>query len=409
MSPNWGNNSIAGTDASPSSSFSVDAGGASGASGGGGGGGENYGRQHQQPHRPVDSDFDLYTHGRPGNNDDGGTAGDPAQTTTTTHAKAKTNAKKKKKGGGAAVAPASAQDKRDKYDRDTRCMAKSLSTVAVLFAAGFLTWKYGLDEPQSWEETREGFRDVWEAAGDQWKEWDLGNFTDVLGGLDGVSFEDLFGGDPMLGDNTTLRWDNDYVDAENGGLRLTLQNALDDTWQTEFELAVADWRESDALQLTTERVAVDYNCSMVEGVMVVCNANFGATGWVGINENSILRGVIVSSVAKMNEYYLRNADFDHRRFTMCHEIGHGEYGYSSGVQFVFHPFGTRLVFPIIALSVFVGRHCRRKMIRPSLERSMPTLTRRFPTDHPPLLLSPRIRSTPHGRKSLQRELGELFR
>jgi len=25
----------------------------------------------------------------------------------------------------------------------------------------------------------------------------------------------------------------------------------------------------------------------------------------------------------MNEYYLNNADFAHRRFTMCHEIGHG--------------------------------------------------------------------------------------
>jgi hypothetical protein len=25
----------------------------------------------------------------------------------------------------------------------------------------------------------------------------------------------------------------------------------------------------------------------------------------------------------MNEYYLRNANFYHRRFTMCHEIGHG--------------------------------------------------------------------------------------
>jgi hypothetical protein len=331
MSPNRGNNSIAGTDASPSSSFSVDA--------GGGGGGENCGRQHQQPHRPVDSDFDLYTHGRPGVTGIARGGGDPAPTTTT-NAKAKTNAKKKKGGGAAAVAPPrSAQDKRDKYDRDTRCMAKSLFTLAVLFAAGFLTWKYGLDEPRSWEETQEGFQDVWEAAGDQWKEWDLGNFTDVLDGLDGVSIGDLFGGDPMLGDNTTLTWGNDHVDAENGGLHLTLQNALDDTWQSEFELAVADWKESDALQLTTERVAVDYNCGMVDGVLVVCNANFGATGWVGINENSIMRGVIVSSVAKMNEYYLRNAEFDHRRFTMCHEIGHGVYGYSSGVQFFFHPFG----------------------------------------------------------------------
>ena len=63
----------------------------------------------------------------------------------------------------------------------------------------------------------------------------------------------------------------------------------------------------------------------MDGVMVVCNANFGATGWVGINE-IIFSGQqeIVSSVSKMNEYYLLNAEYDHRRYTMCHELGHGE-------------------------------------------------------------------------------------
>ena len=34
---------------------------------------------------------------------------------------------------------------------------------------------------------------------------------------------------------------------------------------------------------------------------------------------------ITNSVAKMNEYYLLNADFNKRRYTMCHEIGHGKY------------------------------------------------------------------------------------
>ena len=223
-------------------------------------------------------------------------------------------------------------------------MAKALFTFTVLSIAGFLTWKYGLDEPRNWDETQDGFQDMWEAAGDQWKKWDLGNFTDVLDSLDGVNFNDLFGGDPMLGDNTTVNWNNDHVESDNGGLHLTLQNALDDTWQSEFEAAVADWQESDALQLTTERVAVDYNCNMVEGVMVVCNANFGATGWVGINENSILRGVIIASVAKMNEYYLRNADFDHRRFTMCHEIGHGEW------SLFFHSFVANITRLVIVRS-----------------------------------------------------------
>jgi hypothetical protein len=220
----------------------------------------------------------------------------------------------------------------DEYDdessikeRDTsKCIFKSFFTILIIGMAGYLTWKFGLDSPTSWSETKDAAQDMIQNVGDKLAEWDLANFTDVLDGLDDINFGDLFGGDPMLGDNVTIPWENDFVDPSNGGLQLTIQNALDDTWQSEFELAISDWQESDALVLTTERVAVDYNCNPIDGVMVVCNANFGATGWVGINENSIMRNTIVGSVAKMNEYYLRNADFNHRRFTMCHEIGHGK-------------------------------------------------------------------------------------
>ncbi|KAL3806906.1 hypothetical protein ACHAXA_011486 [Cyclostephanos tholiformis] len=297
-----GKNSVAPTDASPSSSFD-------GIANGGG-------FYDHTPRRAVDSDFDVYVHDYDCSAAEGTARGVTPPVFDSKNRNSSQTATGTRRTNDGSVDP-------DKFDRNTRCMAKALFTFTILSIAGFLTWKYGLDEPRNWEETQEGFQNIWEAAGDQWKKWDLGNFTDVLDGLSDDLFSDLMGGDPMLGDNTTINWDNDHVDSENGGLHLTLQNALDDTWQTEFETAVADWRESDALQLTTERVAVDHNCNQVDGVMVVCNANFGATGWVGINENSIMRGVIVSSVAKMNEYYLRNADFDHRRFTMCHEIGHG--------------------------------------------------------------------------------------
>ena len=207
----------------------------------------------------------------------------------------------------------------------SRRLLLAISSISILGVAGYLTWKYGLDEPTNWAETQEGAGNLWQAAGNKWKEWDLGNFTDVLDGLDNLDFGNLFDSDPKLGDNTTYLWQSDFIDSSNGGLHLTLKNALDDNWQTEFEQAVSDWQESDALVLQTERVDVDHSCTPVDGYMVVCNANFGATGWVGINENSIVRDVIVSSVAKMNEYYLMNAEYDHRRFTMCHEIGHGEY------------------------------------------------------------------------------------
>ena len=104
-------------------------------------------------------------------------------------------------------------------------------------------------------------------------------------------------------------------------------NSLSAEWQEEFDIAVADWSESSALQLTVEVLPVDdawdneKKCKRQSDKMVVCNGNFGETGWLGICETEVMNGRIISAVAKMNEYYLNNADFAERRFTMCHEIG----------------------------------------------------------------------------------------
>jgi hypothetical protein len=59
--------------------------------------------------------------------------------------------------------------------------------------------------------------------------------------------------------------------------------------------------------------------------MKVCNGNYGDTGWLGINliTSTVASGEIQNSVAKMNEYYLLNAEDDERQYTMCHELGHG--------------------------------------------------------------------------------------
>jgi hypothetical protein len=55
---------------------------------------------------------------------------------------------------------------------------------------------------------------------------------------------------------------------------------------------------------------------------------------LGINEvlKSVTDGVISSSVAKMNEYYLNNADYDERLYTMCHEVSVSTIGALVGVK-----------------------------------------------------------------------------
>lgn len=97
-------------------------------------------------------------------------------------------------------------------------------------------------------------------------------------------------------------------------------NALDETWQDEFTLAVSDWEngDPDALTLSVTRGEVDYACKEKDGVQKVCSGNFGDTGWLGINIISFTSSSreVQSSVAKMNEYYLRNADNDKRQYTV---------------------------------------------------------------------------------------------
>jgi len=186
------------------------------------------------------------------------------------------------------------------------CISSTLSFVVV----SYLLWHF-LGRPSA-QDARDFIGNI-----------DFGDFTDVLGNLTDADWMNGFNEDPYVGDDTANTWRT-----EGYGLTLELQNALDDMWQTEFEVAVEDWQESEVLTLTTSSVTVDHTCTQVRGVMKVCNGNYGNTGWLGINEIiTESRGDgpmwIVSSVAKMNEHYLLNAPYEKRQYTMCHEIGHG--------------------------------------------------------------------------------------
>eukprot|EP00548_Thalassiothrix_antarctica_P006132 CAMPEP_0194135230 /NCGR_PEP_ID=MMETSP0152-20130528/5323_1 /TAXON_ID=1049557 /ORGANISM="Thalassiothrix antarctica, Strain L6-D1" /LENGTH=313 /DNA_ID=CAMNT_0038831365 /DNA_START=380 /DNA_END=1321 /DNA_ORIENTATION=+ len=167
---------------------------------------------------------------------------------------------------------------------------------------------------------RDGITDIWNNRTGHWDD-----FTDVLDNLGNVNLDSLIGDkDPFLSNNDTLSW----TSYGRGGLELEMVNALDETWQDEYREAVYDWDNGipDALTLSSETQDPDFECMKhIDGKQKVCNGNFGETGWLGINE--ILKDsktqIIISSIAKMNEYYLRNADHAERQYTMCHEIGHG--------------------------------------------------------------------------------------
>lgn len=106
------------------------------------------------------------------------------------------------------------------------------------------------------------------------------------------------------------------------GLELVVVNALDDIWHPYFFTAVDQWEKGtpDTLSLTVEVGSPDSTCTAIDGKLKVCNGNYGATNWRGINKILLENGWIYSSAARMNEYYVSDNDGSQRQYTMCHEV-----------------------------------------------------------------------------------------
>jgi hypothetical protein len=126
--------------------------------------------------------------------------------------------------------------------------------------------------------------------------------------------------DPFSGTDVP-KWNNDG----GSGLEVTVVDALDDSWQVSFSLAIADWDfgSPDALILTSEKIDHDIECDPIDGKIKVCNGDYGEVPWRGINEAVVDgSGFIISSACRMNDFYLKLDTDDARQYTMCHEVGH---------------------------------------------------------------------------------------
>jgi hypothetical protein len=149
----------------------------------------------------------------------------------------------------------------------------------------------------------------------------------------GDLFDNDWNGDPWQGNTTNggptagsnaLAWESDGVN----GVTIQILNACSDDWQPILAEAIANWENGspiDSLTLQTRRVDYESRCSDVTGALKVCNGDYGNTQWRGLNEVMInpRRNTIISSTAKLNEYYLAREGDAQRLYTACHEIGHG--------------------------------------------------------------------------------------
>ena len=115
------------------------------------------------------------------------------------------------------------------------------------------------------------------------------------------------------------RWDN--YDAQK--LSLIVMNAMDSSWNNLFAETVQMWDEGDPDSLTLFPVNADHDpeCEAVPNQIVVCNGDYGDVKWTGLNTITLAGGYIRNSVARMNDYYLKDASVELRRYALCHEFG----------------------------------------------------------------------------------------
>jgi hypothetical protein len=129
--------------------------------------------------------------------------------------------------------------------------------------------------------------------------------------------------DPREGNASQVRWPS-----QGGqGIALEVLNAADESWEKWIQLTVSDWDHGDPnidpLSLTITRVERDINCTQVEGKIKLCNGDYGETQWRGLNDVAYIvhTNQIVSSAARLNEWYLQKESDDQKLYTVCHELG----------------------------------------------------------------------------------------
>lgn len=135
-------------------------------------------------------------------------------------------------------------------------------------------------------------------------------------------------GDPNMGSvGVHQKWlPVDGEEDGGGGLMLQIVDNLSygSNWDDYFKTYVQEWDNgTDAVTLNIRTSTYDPDCRGVLRAMKVCNGNYGPTEWNGVNLIMVKDGYIISSIAKMNDYYLQGTNEAQRKFTMCHELGHG--------------------------------------------------------------------------------------
>lgn len=119
---------------------------------------------------------------------------------------------------------------------------------------------------------------------------------------------------------------NGYHWSRTGPLAIILGNNVSATWAPYVASAATAWstdKHIDFVQSAGMTSAA--TCGAVYGTVQVCNANYGATGWLGYATVWTSGSYIMQATVKLNEYYFGLARYNtpgYRSLVACQEIGH---------------------------------------------------------------------------------------
>jgi len=130
---------------------------------------------------------------------------------------------------------------------------------------------------------------------------------------------------PALADHW---WGGYHWSISGTELNLQVVDAVNTSaWDSALDTAIVDWNKSTVLNFTkVANPGVNAKkCSPIAGKIVVCNAQYGQRGWLGIAQIWLSGGHISQGTTKLNDTYFNTATYNTtawRALVTCQEIAH---------------------------------------------------------------------------------------
>lgn len=123
-------------------------------------------------------------------------------------------------------------------------------------------------------------------------------------------------------------WGSNHWARTSNPFTLTLGDSVSAAWDPYLRVAAADWNVSSVLDVSVVKgmnASNPKNCRPITGRGEVCNAKYGANGWLGIAQIYVTGGHISAGIVKLNDTYFSMSAYNKpewRSLVMCQEVGH---------------------------------------------------------------------------------------